>query len=383
MKSSNQVGTGEVRRSMTKEKRVRDFIKRQNLDALLLTKQYNFAWYTDGGDNHVVSTSDDGSAALVVTREKKYVITSNIESPRIMEEETGRLEFESISFDWFKRGFSAWTDKDFLAQQIEELDAGSSIGSDAFIPGTIFVDDKLINLRLPLSGKEMERFRWIGGRASRCLTEVCGDIRPGLTEHEIASRVAEQCMPYGITPTVILVGTDDRIFKYRHPVPTDKKLERYAMIVVCCRRWGLTASLTRSVHFGEVPQSLREKQNAVAKVDATFIENSRPGKEVSEIFKAAVRAYSEVGYPDEWRKHHQGGAAGYREREYVATPDSRYTVMANQAMAWNPTVSGAKSEDTILVTGEGKEILTEDPEWPKITVEVAEKRIARPDILVR
>jgi hypothetical protein len=34
------------------------------------------------------------------------------------------------------------------------------------------------------------------------------------------------------------------------------------------------------------------------------------------------------------------------------------------AFAWNPTIQGAKSEDTVLVTENGFEVLTATGEWP-------------------
>jgi hypothetical protein len=54
-----------------------------------------------------------------------------------------------------------------------------------------------------------------------------------------------------------------------------------------------------------------------------------------------------------------------------------------QAFAWNPSVRGSKSEDTILVTETGPEILTNWPEWPALDVTVDDETIQRPAILVR
>ena len=48
------------------------------------------------------------------------------------------------------------------------------------------------------------------------------------------------------------------------------------------------------------------------------------------------------------------------------------------AVAWNPSLPGAKAEDTFLITRDGLENLTSDPNWP--TVEVEGRR--RPDLLL-
>ena len=47
------------------------------------------------------------------------------------------------------------------------------------------------------------------------------------------------------------------------------------------------------------------------------------------------------------------------------------------------SVPGAKSEDTVLVTESGAEVLTPSPGWPQIEVEVDGQVMERPDILAR
>ena len=181
--------------------------------------------------------------------------------------------------------------------------------------------------------------------------------------------------------TVNLVGTDERIFTYRHPLPTAKKLDKYAMLIFCGRWKGLVCSISRLVHFSPLPEELREKTEAVAKIDANFIHHTRPGKKLGEIFKIAREMYAAVGYPDEWKKHHQGGPVGYEPREYFAIPDSTDVVSAGQVYAWNPSITGTKSEDTFLVGEKENEILTEIKGWPYISVEVNGRIYQRPAIL--
>src|SRR5712691_178400 len=119
------------------------------------------------------------------------------------------------------------------------------------------------------------------------------------------------------------------------------------------RRGGVVVSLTRLVHFGDPEPELRKRHEAVTAVDATFINASRPGAVAGEIFRGGMAAYAAVGYPDEWTRLHQGGATGYAGRDYRATPDSPHVVRLHQAFAWNPSIAGTKSEDTLLVTPSG------------------------------
>jgi Xaa-Pro aminopeptidase len=142
-------------------------------------------------------------------------------------------------------------------------------------------------------------------------------------------------------------------------------------------------SVTRFVHFGHLPDDLRRKAEAVAKVDAAFIAATHPGQTLGDIFQSATEAYAAAGYPDEWKLHHQGGPAGYEPREYLATPSSTDLVSIGQVFAWNPSITGTKSEDSILITKQGHEVLTAMKDWPMVQVRIKDETFQRPAILER
>jgi Xaa-Pro dipeptidase len=72
-----------------------------------------------------------------------------------------------------------------------------------------------------------------------------------------------------------------------------------------------------------------------------------------------------------WRQrlHHQGGPASYRSREWIAHPRSQEIVQARQAFAWNPTITGTKVEDTVLLRDGQLESITSTAGWPSIPIE--------------
>jgi Xaa-Pro dipeptidase len=104
---------------------------------------------------------------------------------------------------------------------------------------------------------------------------------------------------------------------------------------------------------------------------------------MGDVFRKGINVYAEVGFADEWRLHHQGGPTGYRTREFRVTEGTDAVIVENQALAWNPSITGTKSEDTIIATPSGPIILSETDDWPKIEVDMGGATIARPDILVR
>ena len=358
-----------------KERRVREFLEKKGLDGMLLCRQDNFSWFTAGKANSVVMGADIGFTPILVTPTKKYIITNNIEAPRIMEEEVQNQGFELVTLAWYH------FDNEFL-NRVKNLAEGR-VGSDAPFPGLELVGRDFSELRYTLTPEEIQRYRWLGRESTKAMEESCREIIVGQSEFQIGACLAKKLFDRGIIPSVLLVGTDERIFNYRHPVPTEKKLQKYAMIVVVAVKGGLNVALTRLVHFGPPPQEIVEKHKAVVNVDATLITSTVPGKSYSEIFDKGARAYAQAGYPDEWKKHFQGGPIGYGPREFNATFETHQEVLVNQAVAWNPTITGVKSEDTFIIGEKGREIITTTDNWPVVEVKVEGQVIQRPDILKR
>jgi Xaa-Pro aminopeptidase len=189
-----------------------------------------------------------------------------------------------------------------------------------------------------------------------------------MSEYQIAALLSSETMARGVLPIVNLIATDERVYRYRHPLPTDKKLDKYAMLVLCGRKWGLVCSITRLIHFGPAPEDLQERILATAQVNAALIKATCPGRSLGEVFAQEQETYAKLGYPDEWQKHHQGGLTGYESREFLAVPGSQELVTAGQAFAWNPSIAGAKVEDTILVGAVRNEIITLTPSLPSTVI---------------
>jgi antitoxin VapB len=255
------------------------------------------------------------------------------------------------------------------------------LAADGPYPGALDLSNEMARLRAQLLPEEGERYRSAGRLCAEAMNAAIRAVRPGQSEYEIAALLDQETFARGVQPIVNLIATDDRIFNFRHPLPTSKKMEKYAMLVLCGRKEGLVTSITRLVYFGRMPDDVRRKMVAVASIDAAFIAGTQPGRALNEVFRSATDAYAMTGFANEWHLHHQGGPAGYEPREWVATSATTDVVAAGQAYAWNPSITGAKSEDTILVGPSSNEILTAIPDWPMLLVEADGQNIPRPAIL--
>jgi antitoxin VapB len=355
----------------TKQDRIQALLAERQLDALLLQRVSSFAWATCGAASYVNTATTAGEATLLITPSGRHLITNNIEATRLEgEEELAGQGWQFHVAPWYE-----------APDRVARLTRGLRLGADAPVPGTVDLSHDLARLRANLTPEEGDRFRTLGRLCAEAIHDAVRAVRPGQTEYQIAALLAREAERRGVQAIVNLIATDERVFAFRHPLPSGKELERYAMLVLCGRRWGLVCSVTRLIHFGQLPDELRRKAGAVARVDATFLAATQPGQTLGQVFQRATAAYAETGFADEWQWHHQGGPAGYEPREYIATPDSRDLVQTGQVYAWNPSIAGTKSEDTILVTKAGPEVLTASADWPDLSVAIGDAEYRRPAIL--
>jgi len=360
-----------------KLERVRRWMRQHKLDGIVLGRSDNFAWMGCGASNVVNSAQETGVGALVVGRRSVRLVANNIEMQRLLTEELNGLPVEPAEpFPWHEPGQRA--------KLLKRLSKGKAFAADDGSAGLLALPEGFVPLRYSLTEAEVRRYRAIGRDASLAIQSAARAVEKGMTERDVAALTACACTKAGMAPIVLLVAADDRIRNWRHPIVKDAKVEHCVMIVICGRRQGLVAALTRLVHFGKLPKDLERRHRAVCAVDAAMISGTVLGKPASAVFAEAQTAYKVNAFPREWQFHHQGGAIGYQPREYIATPECTEIVQAGQAFAWNPSIRGTKSEDTMLATEQGFELLTgPSSDWPIVEVELSGQAIPRADILVK
>ncbi|MEY7848337.1 M24 family metallopeptidase [Natrarchaeobius sp. A-rgal3] len=364
---------------MDKRERLEAFLEGHDLDSIWFARPNSFAWLT-GGNNVVDREGDAGVAAVSYDGETVTILTDNIEADRIADEELPDLESVDVTLERFPWYTSS------LAEAI-----GARVGSDeraaadVDVPGLEEVDPA--SIRQPLTERDRDRYRELGRDTAVAVESVCRQLRADDTEHEVASALLVSLSAREVEAPVVLVGGAERAQRYRHYTPTTAELGDYALVSVTAQRDGLHASCTRTVAF-DPPAWLEERHEAAARVETTALAATRDvadtGGNAGDVFGAIQDAYAGVGYDGEWELHHQGGAAGFAGREWIATPEGDDPVLEPMAYAWNPTVQGAKSEDTVLVDDGELEVLTRSGDWPTASVEAVDRGLTleRPKPLV-
>ncbi|WP_436933510.1 M24 family metallopeptidase [Halovenus marina] len=351
--------------------RLDDLLAAESLSTVWFARPNGFAWLT-GGNNVVDRAGDIGVAAAGYDGDRVRVLTNDIEAQRLRDEELP----EGVPVETFEWHASS------LAAELRDR-SPKPAAADFDVPGFAAIDSSA--LRQPLTDADVERYRELGGEVAAALEATCRSATPGDTEREVGARLRARLAEAGIDSPVTLVGSERRAPLYRHPTLTDESLGGYAVVIVTAERDGLFASCTRTVAF-DPPEWLSDRHAAATRVEASALAATRDigqrGGTAGDVFAHVQETFDAVGWPEEWREHHQGGAAGYAGREWIATPESTEPVHLPMAYAWSPTVQGAKSEDTYLVTADGYEVLTAG-DWPTRTVSAVgyDETFERPDIL--
>ena len=355
-----------------KAQRVLGLLDAQGLDTVVLRSPGGVAWWSGGGAAHIVATPEVGVATLVLHRDgdgiRTTVVTAVNEAPRLQAEELARLGASS-PLEWQVLPWSTPVES--------VLPNGARVGTDVPLAGCREIGGELARLRASLLPAEVDRVRALGRDSAQALTEALATLAPDDTEWHAAAVTGAALRERGIDPVVLLVAGGDRLPVHRHPLPTGGWLGDLAMVVACGRRCGLIVSLTRFV--GTPTARGQDAFERILQVDAAVNRATRPGREVREVFADLQAAYVAHGFAeDEWTLHHQGGPAGYAPRDFLGDPSRREPVEESQLFAWNPSAPGVKSEDTVLATSRGPEVITADPAWPTREVDGLLRPLPRP-----
>jgi Xaa-Pro aminopeptidase len=284
-------------------------------------------------------------ADIVVTRDGEYVVTNNIEAPRVREEQVPG--WDVVDYEWYTGP----------GDLVRTLAGGAAIGADAPDPSEVDVAGLIAPLRYGLDADAIERYRAVGADTMAAVDAACAALTPAMTETEAAGAVTAACRAAGLFTPALMVGGEARIPRHRHPIPAGAPLGARVMVVVCAERGGLYANLTRFVHFEPPDDELAAKLEACQGILARLRDATRPGRTLGDVFGDCVAFYADAGFADGWRHHHQGGLTGYRSRELIAAPGAAHEITTGQAFAWNPSVPGAKAEETFVLRENGPEVL--------------------------
>jgi antitoxin VapB len=333
---------------------LRDLMKTKGLDAFVLRRNPNLAWAI-AGRAHVPTTIDMACFDLIITHDSATAITNVVEAPRLITEELPS-EVSVKTIQWSEG-------RDPL------LPTGSKVGSDQ--PGADRIDlgIEVEMMRASLIESDLARFQNICIDTAVALGNAMKQAESTDREIDVAGLITHSLWQADLEIAFLGVAGQERVHRFRHPLPTDSVVGNRVSASICAKRKGLIASVTRIVTFGEVTDQMITDYTSIFKVEAALLDATIVGNSFSDPINAAMAAYPANGFDaDEWTKHHQGGPTGFLPRDWPANKGSTRLIQSNQPIAWNPTGKGWKAEDTIIATNSGVKLLSVDPEWPSFEV---------------
>ncbi|MCU1489082.1 MAG: hypothetical protein JWM85_487 [Acidimicrobiaceae bacterium] len=374
---------GTFRRSSAARRRLIDYLEETGLPGVVLTGTAAVSWATGGIARPVDRSAPTDLCWVVTTPDAAAIVTSEVEAARIVEEYDPQLHgFALLVVPWFEPDAFALAAQSFAGVPSDELasDGIGRFGRD--------ITDDLVALRLVLCEGEQEEIRSLGRLAASALGSCLRAWRPGVsTDFEVQAHLVSLLEAQGADSPVVIVGGDERVRRFRHPVAVGAPIHEVVMAVVVARRAGLHVAATRHAFAHSPTEDQRALVAQVDAVDDAVLSACGPGATYGDALDALAEAYASQGAGGAWRQHYQGGPIGFQQREFEIAPGQResrwygHPVEAGNALAWNPSLSGgAKLEDTYLVGANGLERVTWDPTWPTIDGPAAVKD--RPAALV-
>ncbi len=352
--------------------KVAELLRQVGCDGLLLLEPANYSWLTSGAMTRGL-TDPAAEPAAYGNGEHRWIIASNVDSQRIFDEEVDGLGFQLKEWPWH------WGRDQFLA----DLCHNRKVACDRPVNGIVNVAQQLRSLRRQLTAYEQACLLAVGQSVAHALEATCRTLSRGETEREIAGHLSHRLIHRGLLPLHISVAVDGRSRLYRRFGFTSSSLERYAVLTVTARKYGMYVTASRSVCFGDLPPDFRQDHNAVCRVSAGYLASTWPDAVPREILLAGRRIYLISGYEHEWQLAPQGHLTGRCPVEMSLTPQTEELFQPGWSVTWNASAGAAVSCDTFVITEEGPRLVTPTEYWPLKRIRIQGAEFVRPDVLQR
>jgi Xaa-Pro dipeptidase len=341
-------------------------------EGLLITESENFAWLTGGGSARAVI---DPAAApcLYFTPDQRWVLCCNADSQRLFDEEVDGLGFLLKEWPWH------WGREQLLADLLH----GRKVACDQQRTDAELIGERLRRRRRTMDRYDQACYTALGQILTHALEATCRTLNTGETEREIAGQLSHRLLHRGAQVVSVGVAADGRSRLYRQLGFTSAPVTKYCVVSITARKYGLNATASRTVCFGEVDPDLRREHDAATKVSAAYIAATWPDAVPREVLQTGRRIYQVCDFEHEWTHASQGWITGRAAVELPLTPKTEDLFTNGWAVTWRASAGAALSCDTFIASNDGPLPVTPVEYWPLRRIRISGAEFLRPDILQR
>ena len=336
------------------------------LDGVLLTGEYN-RFYASG-----FATIGTDGVALVTTKGNFYFTDS-----RYIEAAENTVENAAIGLADRKKGYIAWLGEALAltgARRLGFEDESMTVAEHRLyseklqaelVPASAFLRE----LRAQKDPEELERLERAQRIAEQALGQILTEIRPGVTEKEIAARLQYLMLHFGAEKMsfdpIVASGPNGSM---PHAVPTERKIRpgEFVTMDFGCVYKGYCSDMTRTVCVGRPTEEMERVYETVLKAQLAGIAAARAGVTGAEIDGAAREVIRQAGY-GEFFGHSFGHGVGVEIHESPnASPANDKPMAVGSVISAEPGIYlpgrfGVRIEDVIVLTEDGCRNITRAP----------------------
>ncbi len=354
-----------------KQERIAQLLQDAGCEGLLILKQSNLRWLTAGG--HIGGLIGyDEMPALYFNSNQRWLFSSNVDSQRIFDEEIDQLGFQLKEWQWYMNR------EQFLA----DLCLGRRVACDAGFRDCKYVGAFLDQERRRLSAYEQERYQELGALMVHALEATSRNVSQGDTETEIAGHLAHRLLRHGIEPLALSIAGDGRSRVFRRVGARQEAVEHSCVLQVTGSKFGLFATASRSVCFGEPDEMTRKAFDSAVRLSGVWLATAKVNDRPAVAMEAGKTLLYNGRFEHEWRLSAPGCWTGREPSEGLLTPTTPDRFLPGQAVVWQARIGGAAVCDTYLCQEDGWTPVTPVIEWPIRRIVIQGKTYDRPDLLV-
>ncbi len=228
---------------------------------------------------------------------------------------------------------------------------------------------ELAKLRRVKTQEEIKRIARAEEIGDQAFTYLLGELRPGVTEREIAAKLEYYFKTHGAEgisfPSIVASGLHSAM---PHATPSGKRLEKGDFITLDfgCRYEGYCSDMTRTVVLGKANEKQKDIYRIVREAQEAGLGAVRAGVSGAQIDRVARDVIEKAGY-GEYFGHALGHSVGLEIHERPALSWLDETILEPGMIetvepgVYVPGFGGVRIEDLVVVTEEGCRNLTRSP----------------------